>query len=275
MDVVSICNMALGQVGAQIPIQGISPPLPDGSTEANACALYYSTVIKNLMRAAPWNFTRKTVRATLLKAAIDPSTGAPSSNPPPLPYAFEYLYPPDCLDLRFIPRICYTTSSSTSSSSVPLTTAPNTNIWPPMVAEVPATFVVANDTPTLSSSQQIKVILTNQPNALLVYTAQVDDPNLWDSSFVKAAVHSLAAELVNPLARNAALLTQNVNIAAAIIAEARTNDGNEGLNSQDHIPDWIQIRGTYGGAGGLGVGNNGYGWGGAWSPMIFANGLSY
>lgn len=274
MDVTSICNMALGQIGAQVTIQGIDPPLPAGSAEANACALYYSTVIKNLMRAAPWNFTRKTARATLLKAALDTTTGEPSTNPPPLPFAFEYLYPPDCIDMRFIPRICYTTSSSTSGSSTPLTTTPNVNVWPPLLAEVPADYVVAMDTPTTSSSQQIKVILTNQPNALLVYTAQINDPNLWDASFIKAAVHSLAAELVNPLARNAALLNQNVSIAASIIAEARSNDGNEGLNSQDHIPDWIQIRGTYGGAGGLGLGNNGYGYGG-WSPMLFANGLQY
>jgi hypothetical protein len=271
---VDIANMALGQAGSQISIQSITPPLPEGSAEANTAALYYTPKIRALMRTAPWNFTRKQIRGTLLKSAWNLSTGQPSTNPPPLPFAFEYAYPPDCLDMRFIPNICYTTTSSTSSSSVPLTTGPAQTIWPPNMAEAPAPFVVGNDTD--ANGNMIKVIFTNQPYALLCYTAQVDDCDLWDSNFLDAAVHTLAAFFVNPLSLSAGLLKSNIEIAAQIIMNARTRDGNEGDYAQDHIPDWLQVRGTYGGAGGWGV--NGWGgalWGGSWMPMAFPGGLSY
>ncbi len=271
---VDICNMALGQIGEQITIQSISPPKPP-TVAANTAALYYAPKISSLMRAAPWNFTRATRSLTLLKSAMDLSTGAPSANPPPLPFLFEYLYPPECLDARFIPRFSNLNTSSVSSSVTPLTTAPNATFWPVLTAEVPATFVVAMDTD--SNGNQIKVILTDEPFAILVYTARIDDCNLWDANFVDAAVHTLAAFFVNPLNRNAALMKQNIDIARQIIAEARVSDGNEGINSQDHVPDFIQIRGTYGGVAGWGFGpNGGGGWTGwSWSSMSFPGGLSY
>jgi hypothetical protein len=205
---------------------------------------------------------------------MDLSTGAPSTNPPPPPFLFEYLYPADCLDARFIPRFNNYGTASISSSTTPLTTAPNATFWPILVAEIPATFVVAMDTD--SNGNQIKVILTDEPYAILVFTARIDDCNLWDSNFVDAAVHTLAAFLVNPLNRNAALFNQNVAIAREIIANARVNDGQEGIQSQDHIPDYIQIRGTYGGVAGWGFGpNGGGGWTGwGWTPMSFGT-LSY
>lgn len=272
---VDICNLSLGQIGEQITIQSISPPKP-ATVAANTCAMLYQIKISSLMRAAPWNFTRATSPLTLLKSAMNLTTGAPSTNPPPLPFLFEYLYPSNCLDARFIPRFCnYNTTSTVSSSTPPLTTTPNATFWPVLVAQVPATFVVAMDTD--SNGNQIKVILTDEPLAILVYTARIDDCNLWDPNFVDAAIHTLAAFLVNPLNRNAGLLKQNVDMAREIIANARVNDGNEGLNAQDNIPDWIQVRGTYGGAGGYGLGpNGGGGWGGwTWTPMAFPGGLSY
>lgn len=259
---IDIANMALGQIGVTQAISSFN----DSSAAAVACKLFYSVKMDGLMRAAPWNFTRKTDLLTLLRQAIDPTTGEASDDPPAPPFLYEYLYPTDCLDARFIPRFGYGQPTGT----VPLTTATTPIFIPPVVAQVPANMVIAHS--TNAQGANTKVILTNEPLATLVYTARIDDPNLWDPNFIEAAVAVLAATLVNPLARNASLLKQNADMARQIVADARTSDGNEGLNSQDHIPDWLAIRGG-GGDGGIACNGQWGGWG--WFPMTWPDGLSF
>jgi len=110
-------------------------------------------------------------------------------------------------------------------------------------------YQIASDT---VASNLTKVILTNLPTAQLVYTRKIDDPDLWDPSLVQAMVSTLAASLVNPLARNAQLFKDQVGVAGSIVQQARVSDGNEGTTQQDHLPDWIAVRGVYADTGGVG-----------------------
>ena len=89
-----------------------------------------------------------------------------------------------------------------------------------------------------------RVILTNLEYAELVYTAQIDDPDLWDSHFLLAVVATLGAWLVNPIARNAQVLKEQVAIATGLVKQARISDGVEGTTTTDHTPDFLAVRGT-------------------------------
>lgn len=230
-SVVDVVNQALLQAGTQ----GVISSLDENGTEANVARLIYTPKIEALLRAAHWGFARQQDYLTLLKYAIDPDTGNPSDDPPPQPFLFEYLYPPDCIQARFIPRV-YPVGTATSP---PLTTGGSAYQFP-MLAQTPAQFVIATD---VIAEVPTKVILTDQPLAQLVYTKRLtDNPDLWDPSFQDAAVATLAVFFVNALSLNRATLQGNIALANSIIAQARAADGNEQLQSQDNLPDWLAIR---------------------------------
>jgi hypothetical protein len=93
-----------------------------------------------------------------------------------------------------------------------------------------------------ASGNQIKVILSNIEYALIVYTALVDNPNLWDDEFSEAMVFLLASHLVGALIgdkqMDKALYEKAINAATT----ARAVDANEQPVSPNHTPDFIRVR---------------------------------
>lgn len=256
MNDVDVTNIALQEIGAQATVSRINPS--DGSPEANAASILYRPKLKSLLRAAHWNCARKQVALTQLKATV--INGAASDDPPPRPWLYEYAYPSDCLLARFILPIWdyeYTGTPFTTNETIV-----------PYIATGPAVkFIVSTD---IVQEKVRRVILTNMPRAILVYTYNNEDPDLWDPHFLNAMTSSFGAWLINALNRNRSLLQDQINIATGIINEARITDGNEGLTSQDHLPDWMAAR-----AQGAGWGyGDGYTYG-MWASMDFPGGFSF
>ena len=233
-DPVSVVNEALQDIGAQATVSSISPS--DGSTEGDAASILYTPTLEMLLRAAHWNFSRRQVTLTLLAAAAGTPENSTGVAPfPPSPWAYEYAYPSDALKARFVlPQIPNTTVTP------PLTTGPQA-VFPRFFRPGSIPFQVGLDVD--SKNNQIKVLLTNLPQAQLVYTARVTIVDLWDPLFHRAMVAALGARLVNALARNRELFADQAALANNLIAQARVSDGNEGTPNQDHLPDWIQARG--------------------------------
>lgn len=236
---VDVVNQALQQMGARASITSLS----DGSVAANAANLLYTTQFNALARAAHWNCLRCQVAATLMRAAPgtpDNPTGAGPA--PPYPWLYEYEWPDDCLAARFVIPVY-----AQEGSATPFTTgADSFSPWDQApVTSVP--FTPASDFKLTTSSVRQKVILTYAPNAQLVYTGAVTDPDLWDASFTNAFINVLAAWLVNPLNMDKSLLAQRVAVVKDLVQAARMSDGNENLVAQDHLPDWIAVRANGGG----------------------------
>lgn len=246
---VDIANLALLGIGAQAQVTSINPS--DGSTEGDVCSTLYQSKMDSLSRAAHWNCLRKQVNLTQLKALI--VNGVASTNPPPQPWAYEYAYPSDCLQVRYV---CYI-PTITTGLALP---AGYCN------AGQPQEFVTGVDVD--ANGNQIRVILTNTPQALCIYTARIDNPDIWDPHFVDAAVATLGAFLVNPLNRSASLLKSQFQIADSIVKQARISDGNEGFTSTSHEPDWVAARGS------RSAWPNAT-WYGGWQGMVFPGGFSF
>src|SRR5882724_10452051 len=182
MTPVDIVNTALDNIGARFSVTSLNPPLPPPN--AAVCARQYQLRMDALFRAAHWNCARRqtTGGLTLLKAA----QGTPE-NPngttlpiPPIPWQYEYAYPSDCLAARYLipnPPTIGSTSPPILSGGVA-----QTPIWYPPIG---FKFAVAIDND--ASGNQIKVILTDLEFAQLVYTARIDNPDLWDPHFQNAA----------------------------------------------------------------------------------------
>lgn len=257
MDPVGITNLALMKIGAQATVSNINPS--DGSTEGDAAAILYQPTMDALFRAAHWNFTRRQVVGTLVAAAAGTPENPTGSTAVPLqPWLYSYAYPSDCLKVRYV-----LPTFPIASVSPPFTTGgPALPFQTTVIGAVPYAVGIDLD----QGSNQIKVILSNMENASFVYTARITNCDLWDVHFVEAASATLGAWFVNALSRNAQLSGEMQKLAMGIIQAARVSDGNEGITSADHRPDWISIRSGWSGGGG-----RGQFWGG-WDSISFPGG---
>lgn len=259
--VLDIANRALSAVGARSGAAGTVTALQSltaPSNEAFQVNLLFNATRDDLLRAAHWNFARSTGVLSLLKAApgtpeyagATTVTGWSNAFPPP-PWLYEYSYPAGCLKMRSLCRQSqYSAGGTGCGFSVVGGLGGGTQ-----------KFQVATDTDV--NGNPITVILTNAENAIAVYTAQITNPEVWDSNFQQAMVVSLAARLAMPLTGSAQLKQELLQEAQLYIQNARVSDGNEGTTSVDHVPDWIAARGCGGGlvgGGGFAAGWDAIGW---------------
>lgn len=254
---VDICNRALSVIGTRSTITSMS----EASPEARACTLHFESMCRALLRLTPWSFARATVPAALIAAApgtpenqagvaplplvpIGAANLAGSSPTQIVPWQYEYAWPQDCIRLR---QVKYPYDQPQSSTNV-VSFRPWGRLVSGTYPEMPqislencVTYQIALDKD--ASGNQIRVILSNIENALIVYTALVDDPNLWDDEFSEAFVYALASQLVGSLIGDKQM-DKDLWIKAQMLATtARAADGNEQPLSPNHTPDWILARG--------------------------------
>lgn len=94
-----IVNLALRRIGYELRVGS----LLDGSEAANQALDIYAQTRDDLLRQNDWGFAERNVALTVLKTAPAGGYFPPtnwSSTYPPLPWAFEYDYPADCLKVR-------------------------------------------------------------------------------------------------------------------------------------------------------------------------------
>lgn len=220
----------------------------------------------------------------------------------PVPWRFEYSLPIDCMKARFVPWNMQTSAVAIPTGNIvpPNSQSPPTGAGSAMptvnMRLKPARFLEMTDPnypapPGLTSwevqgtsPQGSTVILTDVPNATLVYTALMVYPSNWDPQFRAAFVSYLASEIALPVwsrkDRNFGLKMrgEQIAIAKAKITQARVTDGNEAWTSTDFATDWMQFRraggrGGWGDSVGDGIGVGGY-WGGC-DSIGWADGSAY
>lgn len=231
-NTLSIINRALLSIGTQSQVSSLN----EGSAQANAAATLFTPTFESLARSANWNCLRKEAALTLIAAAMGtPENVDGTTLPlPPVPWLYQYAQPSDCLQMRFI-----VPSLPPPNAGVPIYSvnvgAPT---WLPNKGSIPYAVAYATD----SNNNPINVILTNQSQAIAVYTVNQPNPQIWDSLFQQAMVASLAAYFVPALSLHLPLMQMQIGIAEKIIQQARVRDGDEGTTSMDHVPDWIRAR---------------------------------
>jgi hypothetical protein len=153
-----IANQALQLSGNNQPIVTGNAPNFDSSPAGITLSYLYPWAVRTIGRQFNWDFSRST--ATL----------SASGNTPPIPWTYEYIYPPNAVQVWQL-----------------LAAASLTNVNNPL----PVNWVVANN---LVSAVQTKVIQTNLASALAVYD-NLPAEGTWDPGFQEAVVRLLASEL--------------------------------------------------------------------------------
>ncbi len=261
-----LVNFALFQIGNRQPIKNLAT---DQSAQAVTARTMTAPLMQMLLRSANWSFARGQETLTLWKAAI--INGVASTNPPPVPFLFSYLYPPNCLRGRFLlPSV-----SLAAPGSPPLTTNQT-----PMAAygPVPTGIPFVPGTDVDPQGNPIRVILTNLQNAQLIFTKDLSQaPMMWDPLFLTAAAAFLGSYLIQANMRNGAQYQQQVSAVTGILDQARAIDGSESIPSVDRQAEWISARMSTG----LGYGWNqagapgNYGALGGFDSLVFCDGLRY
>lgn len=180
-----IVNQALALGDNQTYVTGNFPAFTDGSPEnvvGIAANNLYGIARDVLLSQTNPEFARVTITAVIPDALVAPI----------VPWTYEYEYPDDCIRLRQI-RPPGSGDGSLADPNDPQ----------------PIRGAVAFD-PTIET----KVVLTNQVNALLVYTTSDVAESRWDSDFVDA----MSRRLGNPLTM---ALAGRPDFARELLAEAQ------------------------------------------------------
>lgn len=233
----TICNFALSQVGTRSTIASLT----EDSNEARACNLWFDQTRDDMLQQAFWNFARKTATLSLLKQSpgtpgfVGPASATWSNVYPAPPWQYQYAYPSDCLQVRYLqPQL-----STGWTGDVPLFGASVVTSGPTW--NVPAVpYITATDTD--AGGNDYNCILTSQYQAIATYTRRIINPNLFSSQFISATQSLLAARITMQLTGDKSLANGLIQSTNDMILQARVSDGNEGLTVQDPATDWVQAR---------------------------------
>lgn len=88
-----------------------------------------------------------------------------------------------------------------------------------------------------------KSIATNQDTAILCYTKQQPDVNLWDAQLQMAVALGLASFICGPLRAKPGMDAATRKQANDIIIEARVNTANTSQEYYESLPEWFTARG--------------------------------
>lgn len=174
------------------------------SRGAETCTLWYNAVRQQVLSAAYWPSARANKRLAL---SVERSTTADwvSTDPDP---GFKYAYstPNDFLRARWLSDFSY--------------------------------FIVS------TNSVNSRVISTNMDEALLTYTKDQTNINLWGPELYMAIVYALAAHICIPLHGKNVRARDVENRANALIYTARETALNSDAEQYESIPSWLSARGS-------------------------------
>ncbi len=234
MSITELCNLAMQDIGKRSTISDLN----ENSNEARACKIAVDEVRQKLIAAAPWSFCKTAARLAVLKAAPGTPENASAiqgnwdSSMPQPGWLYAYAMPSDCLKLRYL-----LTDPAVSGDAPPLFPYGGSVTGPIMN---PVTFSLGID--RNEDDEQIRIVSTNARGAIAIYSADVPDPDLWDSDFREAYVASLAVKLSFTLTGDKALVGNLMKVAQVKVSEALVTDANSSLTVYDSLASGLWAR---------------------------------
>lgn len=224
MSEVDICNLALANLGDTAEISSLS----ESSTQAQLCKRFYPIARDALLEMSAWGFS---TRRALLAEVANLSTQ----------WMHTYSLPPGVLNvLAVLP------SDAPGDIEVNYTgtmDCPWPSQWPAGYVPAPGAVVYTPQPYTLEiDAKGNSVLLTNQPNALLRYTAKVTDTTKFSPLFTMALGWLLSSHLAGPILKGdagAAETKRCLQVFQNIEAQAEVSDANQVDSRPQVAVPWI------------------------------------
>ncbi len=173
-SVSDICNMALSHVGSDTTVTSITPP--DGSVEAGHCARFYPIARKEALESSKWTWCKK---RELLAPVTNPSTI----------WNYAYALPADCLSPVRVLNKAYVQNYIT---------------WPYQDIITADDIQMFDERGSADFEVEGGVLLTNEPDATLLYTRDITDTTKFSTAFTVFVSYLLAAYLAGPIIKGSA-----------------------------------------------------------------------
>lgn len=215
---IDICNLALAHIGDEATVASLDPP--EGSAQASHCARFYPMARDSLLEAHTWNFA---VRRAVLAEVANTWTQ----------WQFAYAKPADCLRvISVLPSDGYDDYEANVSEN----TVSDLNIGGFLA---PQKYVIElND-------NSASVILTNQEDAIVRYSAFVTDTTKFSPLFVQVLSWNLAAMLAGPVIKGDVGMAESkrcLEMGRLWLTAALTSDTNQRELKLQHHVGWIDGR---------------------------------
>lgn len=209
-----IANLALAHLGDDATVSNFNPP--EGSAQAEHCARFYPIARDSLLEQHDWGFATR--RATLSALSYTDPTGE---------WQYAYALPNLCIKpIEVMPPAANVNAAITSYPNS--TVATNYNVGNPGIE-----FTVETD------DNGNKFLLTNQPNASLLYLVQVTDTNKFSPLFIDTLSWYLAAYLAGPVLKGDVGRAEAKGcfaVAMQLMGKATVSDANTRLKTQTSQP---------------------------------------
>lgn len=199
---VSICNQALGWIGANLITS-----LDDDNREAQLCKTNFDDLRDAVLEEREWTFAVR--RITLAPLLLTPKYG----------YGNQFLLPPQVIRVLNVPD---TTFGDTLSFFTGATR--QVQQGPDQQPQVPVWRKESLEEPAATGN----IILANTDQLLLRVIVRVTNIGLWSPMFVQAFASRLAADLAIPLTQNRTLQKDMWAIYEMKLGKAATMDGMQG-----------------------------------------------
>lgn len=209
---IDLCNLALAHLGDAATVSSIDPP--EGSAQAEHCARFYPIARDALLEMHTWGFATKRVQlAPVVNAWLE--------------WDYAYAVPNNAVNLI---AVMPPDSTDDYTQSVP--------------ASAGGTFVPKEFTTEILDNGT-QVILTDQPDAVLRYTAIVTDPTTFSPLFIVALSWHLASFLAGPIIKGEAGAAESKRCAAMMqqyLSQAKSSDVGQRRVALSHQPGFMQAR---------------------------------
>ena len=204
---VEICNLALVRLG----VQTINA-LTEGSAQSIHCGLLYEPTRDALLRMVPWRFATARQALAILADATAPAE-----------WSHVYQLPSDCLAARYVEP-------------------PDGLFAPGETADQDVAVVSPNASAASKFEVRGRTVVTHQPNAVLIYTARIENPIQFDPLFVEALSYKLAADLAMPLQSDREMRNLMMRDFRLLMSSAMAANGRDALARIDQDASWIAGR---------------------------------
>lgn len=206
---IGICNRALSRIKAERLVA-----LDGRSQAAVELAALWPEARDAVLRDHPWNFARKRLALALL---TDEYEG----------WDYAYSYPSDCIRALWL----YNSNASDTYGTLSFS---NTQAWN-YVENVK--FEIA-----LAQNGTSRVLLSDEADAILLYTARVETPALFDAMFADALAWRLAAELALSLRGDVQVQQAMAQQYMLVLSQAQRENANEGYKHPNEASNFLAAR---------------------------------
>jgi hypothetical protein len=221
---VDICNMALSHIGSEAIIASIAPA--DGSVEAGYCARFYPIALGILLEKHPWSFAKTRQALSLL-------------DNPSKTWGFAYGLPGNCLK----PKRVLQATTLTGLGFRDFSRSISADEYQVFDEAGSANFTIETDQATGQ-----KILLTNEPEAVLLYIRRVEDTASFTWAFTWALSFMVAGFIAGPIikgqpgASTGQLLHKSVMDPGGLADQAAMLDADGSKDAVEHVPAHIRVR---------------------------------